>query len=392
MTVDTPWLEDLVDALTRVTGPGAVPLHAPEFTGNEWTYLKDCLDSTFVSSVGQYVDQFEVELAKYTGAKYAVAVVNGTAALHVALQLSGVQRNDEVLVPTMTFVATANAVKYCGATPHFVDCEMSTLGVDVERLRVHLNYISEFRDGRCVNKQTGQVIRAIVPMHTFGHPSELDGLVKLAHDFKLVLIEDAAEALGSLYQGSHVGLFGRFGVLSFNGNKTITTGGGGALLTNNENLATRAKHLTTTAKRKHAWEYFHEEVGFNYRMPNLNAALGCAQLEQLPRMLQEKRHLYERYKKALEKTKGVTLLQEPKNCSSNYWLQTLVLDTSHQDQLTSALEFTNAKGLMTRPVWSLLHKLPSYITAPRMDMQCAEDLAQRLLNIPSSAVLGRVSS
>ena len=211
MTVHTTWLEDLVDALTRVTGPGPVPLHAPEFTGNEWTYLKDCLDSTFVSSVGQYVDQFEADLAKLTGAKYAVAVVNGTAALHVALELSGVQRNDEVLVPTLTFVATANAVKYCGATPHFVDCEMNTLGVDVQRLRSHLKRISEIRNGQCVNQQTGQVIRAIVPMHTFGHPSDLEGLVKLAHDFKLVLIEDAAEALGSIYQGVHVGVFGRWG-------------------------------------------------------------------------------------------------------------------------------------------------------------------------------------
>lgn len=390
MTVHTPWLEDLVDALTRVTGPGPVSLHAPEFTGNEWTYLKDCLDSTFVSSVGQYVDQFEAELAKLTGAKYAVAVVNGTAALHVALELSGVQRNDEVLVPTLTFVATANAVKYCGATPHFVDCETSTLGMDVERLRVHLKRISEIRDGQCVNKQTGQVIRAIVPMHTFGHPSDLEGLVKLTHDFKLVLIEDAAEALGSVYQGTHVGVFGRFGVLSFNGNKTITTGGGGALLTNDERLAKRAKHLTTTAKRAHPWEYFHDEVGYNYRMPNINAALGCAQLEQLPKMLQEKRNLYERYKKSVGKLTGVTLLKEPEGCRSNYWLQTLMLNGVHQDQLTAALEFTNAKGLMTRPAWNLLHTLPSYTHAPRMDLYCAQDLVQRMFNIPSSAALGRV--
>lgn len=391
MKVDTPWIEDFVDALSQVTGQGEVPLHVPEFSGNEWTYLKDCLDSTFVSSVGQYVDQFEVELAKFTGAKYAVAVVNGTAALHVALELSGVQGNDEVLVPTMTFVATANAVRYCGATPHFVDCETSTLGMDVERLRLHLERISEIRGDQCVNRQTGRVIRAIVPMHTFGHPSDLNGLVKLAHEFKLVLIEDAAEALGSFYQGTHVGVFGRFGVLSFNGNKTITTGGGGALLTNDERLAKHAKHLTTTAKRVHPWEYFHDEVGYNYRMPNINAALGCAQLEQLPKLLIEKRNLYEQYKKSLGKLNGVTLLNEPEGCRSNYWLQTIMLSEGRQDQLTALLEFTNKKGQMTRPIWNLLHTLPSYSNAPRMDLRCAQDMAKSLLNIPSSAVLGRVA-
>ena len=389
MKVNTSWLEELMNALTRVTGAGPVPLHAPEFSGNEWTYLKACLDSSFVSSVGQYVDQFEYELAKVTGAKYAVAVVNGTAALHVALQLSGVQYADEVLVPTLTFVATANAVRYCGAIPHFVDCETDTLGMDVERLRQHLKHITEIRNGRCINKKTGQVIRAMVPMHTFGHPGDLEGMVKLAHEYRLILIEDAAEALGSFYQGDHVGTFGRFGVLSFNGNKTITTGGGGALLTNDEDLAKRAKHLTTTAKHAHPWQYFHDEVGFNYRMPNINAALGCAQLEQLERMLHEKRNLYALYKAALEKMTGVTLFKEPAGCISNYWLQTLVLHEKHQDQLPLALELTNARGMMTRPVWNLLHTLPSYANAPRMELSCAESLAKRILNIPSSAALGR---
>ena len=274
----------VVDAIRAVVGAGPVALHEPRFVGNEWNYVKECLDSTFVSSVGKFVDRFESDLAAYTGAKYAVAVVNGTAALHVALLLAGVKPGDEVLVPTLTFVATTNAVAYSGAVPHFVDSEERTLGLDPNALREYLNAIAEVHNGECRNRVTGRVIRAVVPMHAFGHPLDVDGVVSVAHDFHLGLVEDAAESLGSTIRGRHTGTFGSMGTLSFNGNKTITTGGGGAIITDDAHLAKRAKHLTTTAKVPHRWEYQHDEIGFNYRMPNINAALGCAlQEEQLSR-------------------------------------------------------------------------------------------------------------
>ncbi|MBU1664766.1 MAG: aminotransferase class I/II-fold pyridoxal phosphate-dependent enzyme, partial [Gammaproteobacteria bacterium] len=252
------FVDQVVEAIRQVAGPAPVALHEPRFAGNEWAYLKECLDSTFVSSVGKFVDRFEADLAAFTGARHAVAVVNGTAALHIALKLAGVEAGDEVLIPALTFVATANAVAYCGATCHFVDSEERTLGVDPHKLREYLVATTEQRNGLCVNRATGQVIRALVPMHTFGHPVELDGLLAVAHDFNLVLVEDAAESLGSYYHGRHTGTFGRFGTLSFNGNKTITTGGGGAILTNDPELARTAKHLTTTAKLPHRWAFEHD--------------------------------------------------------------------------------------------------------------------------------------
>ena len=286
--------DQIITAIRAVVGTGSAVLHKPSFSGNEWLYLKECLDSTFVSSVGKFVDRFEVDLANITGAKHAVAVVNGTAALHIALKLAGVQAGDEVLIPSLTFIATANAVTYCNASPHFVDSEEVTLGVDAAKLRHYLTHQTEQRAGQCVNRDTGQVIRVLVPMHTFGHPVDVDGLVAIAHDFNIALVEDAAESLGSYYHGQHTGTFGLLGTLSFNGNKTITSGGGGAILTNDAVLARHAKHLTTTAKLPHAWEYSHDEIGYNYRLPNLNAALGCAQLEQLPAMLAAKRELFTR--------------------------------------------------------------------------------------------------
>ncbi len=389
MTSAAPLVDAVVAALREVTGSTSTPLHAPEFLGNEWAYLKECLDSTFVSSVGQFVDRFEAGLAEFTGARHAVAVVNGTAALHVALLLAGVRPGDEVLVPALTFIATTNAVCYCGAVPHFVDSEQLSLGVDAARLREYLQANTERSGGNCVNKSTGRVIRALVPMHTFGHPCELDGLVQLAADFGLALVEDAAESLGSLYHGRHTGTFGLVGTLSFNGNKTITTGGGGALITNDTELARRAKHITTTAKLPHAWEYRHDEVGFNYRLPNINAALGCAQLERLPQMLADKRNLYQRYRQTLAGISGVRLFAEPTHCTSNYWLQTLLLDSDHADQRDALLAASNAAGVMTRPIWTLMHKLTPFASSPRMDLSCAEDLGHRIVNIPSSAILGR---
>ena len=381
----------VVAAIRTVVGPANVVLHEPRFTGNEWLYLKECLDSTFVSSVGKFVDRFERDLAQFTGARHAVAVANGTAALHIALKLAGVVAGDEVLMPALTFVATANAVNYCGATPHFVDSEERTLGVDAVRLRAYLAQHTEQRAGLCINRNTGKVIRAVVPMHTFGHPVDLDGLLAVAHDFNVALVEDAAESLGSYYHGQHTGTFGRLGTLSFNGNKTITTGGGGAILTNDPDLARRAKHLTTTAKLPHAWEYRHDEIGYNYRMPNLNAALGCAQLEQLPAFLDSKRTLFLHYQNAFANIPGVKLVAEPEGSRSNYWLHALLLDRDQSFQRDVLLKATNEAGLMTRPVWALMQELTPFANCPRMELTCAVDLAGRLINIPSSAGLATVN-
>lgn len=374
----------VVGAIRQVVGPGPAALHEPSFNGNEWVFLKECLDSTYVSSVGKFVDQFENDLATYTGAKYAVSVVNGTAALQIALKLSGVQSGDEVLIPALTFVATANAVSYCNAIPHFVDSEEQTLGIDAQKLREYLSRISSQQSGQCVNNITGRIIRTLVPMHTFGHPSDLEGLLSVAHDFNITLIEDAAESLGSFYHGQHTGTFGLLGTLSFNGNKTITTGGGGAILTNNKALARQAKHLTTTAKVAHAWEFRHDEVGYNYRMPNINAALGCAQLEQLPAKLVAKRELFKRYQDAFTHVEGVSVFLEPGGCESNYWLQALILDKNNSDNRDLILARTNEMGLMTRPVWNLLNTLAPYGYSPHMDLSSANSIANKLINIPSS--------
>ena len=377
----------MVAAIRSVVGHVPVALHEPAFNGNEWAYLKECLDSTYVSSVGKFVDRFEEQLATFTGAKHAVVVVNGTAALHIALKLAGVEAGDEVLMPALTFIATANAVSYCNATPHFVDSEVRTLGVDAASLRAYLKGQTEKCGGLCVNRSTGRVIRALVPMHTFGHPVDLDGLIAVAHDFNLILIEDAAESLGSYYHGKHTGTFGRLGTLSFNGNKTITTGGGGAILTNDPGLGARAKHLTTTAKRPHRWNFSHDELGYNYRLPNLNAALGCAQLEQLPDFLREKRRLFECFESRFADIPGVRLVAEPAGCRSNYWMQTLLLDESLADQRDAVLIATNDTGMMTRPVWTLMNRLSMYSKAPKAPLPVAESLERRLINIPSSSGL-----
>lgn len=363
---------------------GCKALHEPVFAGNEWRYVKECLDTGWVSSAGKFVDRFEAEIAAFTGAKHAVAVVNGTAALHVALQLAGVNHGDEVLVPALSFAATAGAVTYCGAVPHFVDSEERTLGIDSGALREHLSATADCKNGTCVNRRTGRPIRAVVPMHTFGHPVDLDGVLKVAAEFGLEVVEDAAESLGSLYGGRHTGTFGRLGTLSFNGNKTVTTGGGGAILTNDPALAKRAKHVTTTAKVPHRWEYFHDQVGYNYRLPNLNAALGCAQLEQLDGFVQSKRRLYERYAQAFGSVPHAKLVREPENCRSNYWLQTLLIDEGVFDQRDSILACTNDAGVMTRPAWTLLHRLPMYRECPRAPLPVAQSLERRIINLPSS--------
>ena len=379
--------EQIVSAIQSVVGTGPVGLHEPTFGGNEWLYVKECLDSTFVSSIGKFVDRFENDLVAYTGAKHAIAVVNGTAALHIALHLAGVKTNDEVLLPALTFIATANAISYCGAVPHFVDSESSTLGIATEKLRDYLKEHTTQYGGLCINVSSGKVIRAMVLMHTFGHPGDISGLIKLAYDFNITLIEDAAESLGSAYNGQHTGTFGLMGTLSFNGNKTITTGGGGAILTNDAEIARRIKHITTTAKVPHAWEFVHDEVGFNYRLPNLNAALGCAQLEQLPDKLIAKRALFKKYERAFLPITGVEIVAEPPQCQSNYWLQTIKLMPNKVKEREAILGQTNKASLMTRPVWNLIHKLKPYADCPRSDLTEAESLAKRLINIPSSPSL-----
>lgn len=381
--------EQILHAIRQVVGEKQhrVGLHEPWFEGNEWKYVKECLDTRWVSSGGAFVDQFEEQLATFTEAGHVVAVVNGTAALHIALLLAGVEQGDEVLMPALTFVATANAVMYCGAVPHFVDSEIQTLGIDPEKLNAYLKDIAVRSGSRWVNKHTGRCLRALLPVHTFGHPADLDRLVEVCKRFGLVLVEDAAEGLGSFYRGQHVGRRGKVAVLSFNGNKTITTGGGGALLTQDVHLARRAKHLTTTAKVRHAWNYVHDHIGFNYRLPNLNAALGCAQLEQLPMLLKRKRALAAAYEEVFADVEGVSFVREPDFARSNYWLNALLLTEEHEFQLEAVLQLTNEAGLGTRPAWTLMNKLPMYRQMPAMDLSVAEDLARRLLNIPSSAFL-----
>lgn len=366
---------------------GPVTLHEPEFKGNEWAYLKECLDTGWVSSVGKFVDRFEDMLTEFTGTKHAAACVNGTAALHVCLQLVGVQRGDEVLIPSLTFIATANAVSYTGATPHFVDSEERTLGVDAAKLDAYLREIAEVHDGVSRNRRTGATIRALMPMHTFGHPVDIEALTELCSRWHIALVEDAAESLGSWYKGQHTGNFGRVAGLSFNGNKIVTTGGGGAVLTNDPELGKLAKHLTTTARVAHRWSFIHDQVGYNYRLPNLNAALGCAQLERLPDMLVRKRRLAERYIESFRGVRGVRIATEPDGTRSNYWLVALLLDHASVGVRDAILQALNDDRLMARPAWTPMHQLRMYAACPRMDLGVAEDLEQRIINLPSSPFL-----
>lgn len=384
----------VLSVLRRVLGESSnmIPLHEPIFGGREKEYLAECIDTGWVSSVGKFVDRFEADLAGFTGARRAVAIVNGTCALHLALHLADVHPGDEVLVPALTFVATANAVAHLGAVPHFVDSEPGTLGIDPDKLAAHLSAIAEATENGCINRQTGRRIAAIVPMHVFGHPVRLGELLAIADAYGIPVVEDAAESLGSSYRGTHTGLWGRLGVLSFNGNKTITTGGGGAILCQDEQLAVRAKHLSTTAKKPHRWAFEHDQTGFNYRMPNINAALGCAQLEQLPQFLERKRVLAHAYAQALADLDEVRFVLEPPETRSNYWLCALELSADVEAEMSELLDVTNAAGLMTRPAWNLLSTLPMYADCPRCDLSVASNLARRLVNIPSGPNLARTGS
>jgi len=379
--------EQIVAALNSVLGEGPVALHEPQLNGNEKRYLSDCVDSTFVSSVGTYVDRFENDLAQFTGAKHVVATVNGTSALHIALLLAGVQPGDEVLVPALSFVATANAVRYCNATPHFLDSEEATLGIDPAAMATWLAETCIMVDGECINRTTGNRIAAVVPMHTFGHPCDIVAVVAVATNYGLPVVEDAAESLGSLVNAQHTGTFGLLGILSFNGNKIVTAGGGGAILTNDSDLGRRAKHLTTTAKMSHGWEYVHDEVGYNYRMPNINAALGCAQLEELELFIASKRNLHEKYRNAVSQIDGVSIFSEPTGTRSNYWLQILLLDKDQAVFRNGILEALNNNGFTSRPAWNLLPSLKPFQGCPRAPLPVAQSLEQRIVNLPSSAGL-----
>jgi len=391
MSGHTPSLSStILDVLRDVVGAPRetiVPLHAPTFTARDAELVQNCLTSTFVSSVGQYVDRFEAALAAYTGAAHAVAVVNGTAALQVALTVAGVKRDDEVLIPALSFVATANAVAHCGAVPHFVDSSERTLGMDPEALERYLSDVVQLTPDGAINRLTRRRIAAVVPMHTFGHPVEMVRLVEVAAQFRLVVIEDAAESLGSTYRGRHAGTFGQLATLSFNGNKIVTTGGGGAILTSDPDLAQRAKHLTTTAKRPHRWAFEHDAIAWNFRLPNLNAALGCAQMERLPELVASKRELARRYQDAFDGCDGVRFVREPDDTCSNYWLNTIMLQAADADERDRVLQVTNDAGYQCRPVWRLLHTLPMFVQCPRADLPVARRLEATLINLPSSPSL-----
>jgi perosamine synthetase len=380
----------VVKAIAAVVGnsPRPVPLHEPQFTGNEWAYVKRCLDDGWVSSAGPFVEQFEQALAVRCGTQAAVATVNGTAALHLALHLVDVRPNDEVIVPTLTFVATANAVTYCGAVPHFVDSEIQSLGIDAAALERYLRRTVDIKNGCAVNRQTQRLIRACIAVHVFGHPGNMEALTRICRDLNIALIEDATEALGSRYQGRPCGGLARIGVISFNGNKVVTTGGGGAIVTNDKNLAARAKHLSTTAKISHPWRFQHDETGWNYRLPNINAALGLAQLEQLDRFLVAKRRVAALYALAFEDISGVRFVVEPANAMSNYWLNAILFDDDSGATRDAVLKANHTAGLLTRPAWEPMHTLPMFCAAPRADTSTAESIQRRLVNLPSSPRLG----
>ena len=370
-----------VRAVREIFGDEFVPLHRPVFLGHEKDYLAECIDSNFVSSVGQRVIDFEEHIATFVGAMHAVATVNGTASLHVALQLVSVKPNDEVLTQALTFIATCNAISYCNAHPVFVDVDRDSMGMSPAALRRFLDAHAEVRGDGCWNKETGRRISACVPMHTFGIPCRIHEIQEICQEWRISLLEDTAEALGSYAQGRHVGTFGDVGIFSFNGNKIITTGSGGMIVTNDETIAHRAKHLTTTAKVPHTYEYVHDETGYNYRLPNLNAALGCAQMERLEWMLAQKLEVTQRYREFFDAA-GVEMMQPLDGDVANNWLNAIVLDSrAGRDEF---LEYTNSQGVMTRPIWRLMSELPMFKSAQTDGLEQSKWLEERVVNVPSS--------
>lgn len=361
-----------------------IQLHRPKFDGNEKKYLIECIESTFVSSVGKFVNLFEEKIANYTGSKYAVASVNGTSALHIALLLAGVKPDDEVITQSLSFIATANAITYTGAKPLFLDVDKDTMGLSADKLYNFLKKNAVKKNEGVYNIKTGKKISAIVPMHTFGNPLRIDEIKQIADEYSIPLVEDAAESLGSYYKNKHTGTWGLMGILSFNGNKTITTGGGGMIITDNEKLAKLAKHLTTQAKVPHKWEYKHDYIGYNYRLTNLAAALGVAQMEQLDIFIEEKRKLHNNYENFFDNIPDIQLVSEIKDAKSNYWLNAIIL--KNKEERDKFLEFTNNNGVMTRPIWELLNKLVMFKNCQTDSLSNSQWLADRVVNIPSSVV------
>lgn len=378
-------MKDIVDFIKSIFKTDEfIPLHEPKFIGNEKKYLNECIDSTFVSSVGKFVDKFEKDFASYVGSKYAIATVNGTAALHISLLLAGVKDDDEVITQPLTFIATCNAISYCKAKPIFIDVDIDTMGMSPTSLKEFLEKNCEIIDDKCINKTTKKVIRACVPMHTFGHPCKIDEIKNICEKWKISLVEDAAESLGSYYKGKHTGTFGKISAFSFNGNKIITSGGGGVIVTDDEALAKRAKHITTTAKIPHSYEYVHDEVGYNYRLPNLNAALLVAQMENLDKFLSSKKDLATIYKEYFSSI-NIDFVEEPNDCSSNYWLQAIKLE--NKKQRDDFLEFSNSNKVMTRPIWKLCSELKMFEKCQKDELKNAKYLEERVVNIPSSVRL-----
>lgn len=377
----------ILDALQSHYLDSEVRLHEPIFEGDEKRLVTACLDSSFVSTVGPFVSEFENKLKGVTGAQHVIATSSGTAALHLALLGAGVKKGTEVIMSPLTFVATANAVSYCHAIPHFIDVSPKTLGVDPEALCRRLDEIGNITSLGCINKTTGRQIKAVIPVHTYGNPCDLDEIMRICVEYSLEVIEDAAESLGSYYVNRHTGTFGRCGIISFNGNKIITTGSGGAILTDDPAIASKLRHLSTTAKVVHPWKYYHDEIGYNYRMSNLSAALGCAQLDQLSTFIEIKRRHAEKYLEIFSEFEDLTVLEESKKSRSNYWLQTLVLGVDQDSCRDEVLGLTNANGIMTRPNWELLHHLPMYKDAPCGNLKVVESLGKRIINLPSGVSL-----
>lgn len=377
--------QKIVDYIKELYGQDFVPLSVPQFIGNEKKYLNECIDTTFVSSVGKFVDRFEEDMAAYTGAKRAVVCVSGTNALHMAMMMAGVKCDDEVLTQALTFIATCNAISYIGACPVFIDVDKQTMGLSPDAVKAWLFTHAEVKGGQCYNKQTGRRIKACVPMHTFGHPVRIEELAAICAEWHVELVEDAAESIGSRYKGKHTGLFGKVGVLSFNGNKTITTGGGGMLLFNDEALGAMAKHLTTQAKVPHRWEFRHDHIGYNYRMPNINAALGCAQLEHLDEYVADKRATATAYAEFFKQVDDIQFFTEPENCFSNYWLNAVILKDHEAQQ--GFLQYSNDHGVMTRPIWELMSRLPMFEHCQHDELENTVFFADRVVNIPSSVRL-----
>lgn len=375
-------LTEFVHQIYSIPVNKMVPLHAPKFIGNEKKYLTECIDTTFVSSVGEFVNRFEEDVAKYTGAARAIVCVSGTNALHMAMMLVGVEREDEVLTQALTFIATCNAISYIGAHPVFIDVDKSTLGLSPDALKSWLAEKAEVRENTCYNIATGRRIKACVPMHTFGHPARIEEIAAICKEWHIELVEDAAESIGSFYKGKHTGTFGKIGAISFNGNKTITTGGGGMMLFQDKVLGDYAKHITTQAKVRHRWEFVHDHIGYNYRMPNINAALGCAQLEHLEEYIADKRRTAKMYDEFFKQFPEIKFFTEPENCRSNYWLNVIIL----KDKATQLefLEYTNDHGVMTRPVWKLMNLLPMFENCETDGLSNTQWLADRIVNIPSS--------